>query len=98
MPADKTVIRADIDAMLRAVLGDFGTDLDIELDSTFRDDLGMESLDVVSLAGRLQSRYGDSVNFAQLVAGLDVSSMAEFKVGDLVDFVAASLDVVPAAS
>jgi acyl carrier protein len=98
MPADKTVIRADIDAMLRAVLGDFGTDLDIELDSTFRDDLGMESLDVVSLAGRLQSRYGDSVNFAQLVAGLDVSSMAELKVGDLVDFVAASLDVVPAAS
>jgi acyl carrier protein len=98
MPADKTVIRADIDAMLRAVLGDFGTDLDIQLDSTFRDDLGMESLDVVSLAGRLQSRYGDSVNFAQFVAGLDVSSMAELKVGDLVDFVAESLDVVPAAS
>jgi acyl carrier protein len=84
--------------MLRAVLADFGTDLDIELDSTFRDDLGMESLDVVSLAGRLQSRYGDSVNFAQFVAGLDVSSMAELKVGDLVDFVAESLDVVPAAS
>jgi acyl carrier protein len=98
MPADKTAIRADIDAMLRAVLADFGTDLDIELDSTFRDDLGMESLDVVSLAGRLQSRYGDSVNFAQFVAGLDVSSMAELKVGDLVDFVAKSLDVVPAAS
>ena len=98
MPADKTVIRADIEAMLRAVLGDFGTDLPIELDSTFRDDLGMESLDVVSLAGRLQSRFGDSVNFAQFVAGLDVSSMAELKVGDLVDFVARSLDEVPAAS
>jgi acyl carrier protein len=98
MPADKTVIRADIESMLRAVLGDFGTDLPIELDSTFRDDLGMESLDVVSLAGRLQSRYGDAVNFAQFVAGLEVSSMAELKVGDLVDFVARSLDVVPAAS
>jgi acyl carrier protein len=98
MPADKTVIRADIEAMLRSVLGDFGTDLPIELDSTFRDDLGMESLDVVSLAGRLQSRFGDSVNFAQFVAGLDVSSMAELKVGDLVDFVARSIDAVPAAS
>ena len=98
MPADKTVIRADIEAMLRAVLGDFGTDLPIELDSTFREDLGMESLDVVSLAGRLQSRYGDSVNFAQFVAGLDVSSMAELEVGDLVDFVTRSLDVVPAVS
>jgi len=98
MPADKTAIRADIEAMLRAVLGDFGTDLPIELDSTFRDDLGMESLDVVSLAGRLQSRFGDAVNFAQFVAGLDVSSMAELKVGDLVDFVTRSLDVVPAVS
>jgi acyl carrier protein len=98
MPDDKTVIRADIDAMLHAVLADFGTDLDIELDSTFRDDLGMESLDVVSLAGRMQSRYGDSVNFARFIAGLDVSSMAELKVGDLVDFIAESLDVVPAAS
>jgi len=98
MPADKTAIRADIEAMLRAVLGDFGTDLPIELDSTFREDLGMESLDVVSLAGRLQSRYGDSVNFAQFVAGLDVSSMAELEVGDLVDFVTRSLDVVPAVS
>jgi acyl carrier protein len=98
MPADKTVIRADIEAMLRAVLGDFGTDLDINLDDTFRDDLGMESLDVVSLAGRLQSRYGDTVNFAQFVAGLDASSMAELKVGHLVDFVADSLDRVPAAS
>jgi len=98
MTADKTVIRGDIEAMLRAVLGDFGTDLPIELDSTFRDDLGMESLDVVSLAGRLQSRFGDSVNFAQFVAGLDVSSMAKLKVGDLVDFVTRSLAVVPAAS
>lgn len=99
MPADKTVIRADIEAMLRTVLGDFGTDLPIGPDSTFRDDLGMESLDVVSLAGRLQSRYGDAVNFAQFVAGLDVSSMAELTFGDLVDFVAGALDdVVPAAS
>src|SRR6266542_3408747 len=98
MPADKTVIRADIDAMLRAVLADFGTDLNIELDSTFRDDLGMESLDVVSLAGRLQSRYGDSVIYALFVAGLDVASMGELKVGCRVDFVAETLDVVPAAS
>ena len=98
MPSDQTVIRTDIEAMLRAVLGDFATDLPIELDSTFRDDLGMESLDVVSLAGRLQSRFGESVNFAQFVAGLDVSSMADLKVGDLVDFVARSLDAVPAPS
>ncbi len=98
MMSDKTDILADVDRMLRAVLGDFGTDLVITADSSFRDDLGMESLDVVSLAGRLQARYGDAVNFAQFVAGLDLTSMAELKVGQLVDHIAASLPVVPAAS
>ncbi len=82
---DKTAILADVDTMLRAVLGDFAADLDITPDSTFRDDLGMESLDVVSLAGRLQARYGDAVNFAQFVAGLDLASMAQLTVSQLVD-------------
>jgi len=98
VPADKTTVLADISVMLRAVLGDFGTDLDITAASAFRDDLGMESLDVVSLAGRLQARYGDDVNFAQFLAGLDVSSMTDLRVGQLVDYVAESLDPVAATS
>lgn len=98
MPTDKTAVLADFDAMLRAVLGDFGTDIEITAASTFRADLGMESLDVVSLAGRLQARYGDDVNFAQFLAGLDVSSMTDLRVGQLVDYVAESLGAVAAAS
>ena len=96
MPVDQNAVLTDVTAMLRAVLGDFGPEAEITLDSTFRDDLGMESLDVVSLAGRLQARYGNSVNFAQFVAGLDVTSMGELRVGQLVDFISASLDKVAA--
>jgi acyl carrier protein len=98
MPADTTVILTEVEDMLRSVLGDFGPDLDITAASTFRDDLGMESIDVVSLAGRLQARYGNAVNLAQFVAGLDVASMGELRVGQLVDYIGASLDqasVVP---
>jgi acyl carrier protein len=96
MPSDPTAILADIDAMLRAVLGDFDDGVEITMESTFRDDLGLESLDVVSLAGRLQARYGNAVNFAQFVAGLDVASMGELRVGQLVDYIVDSLDRVPA--
>jgi acyl carrier protein len=96
MPSDPTAILADIDAMLRAVLGDFDDGVEITVDSTFRDDLGLESLDVVSLAGRLQARYGNAVNFAQFVAGLDMASMGELRVGQLVDYIAESLERVPA--
>jgi len=98
MPSDQTAVLADVDSMLRGVLGDFGPDAEIDRDTTFRDDLGMESLDVVSLAGRLQARYGNSVNFALFVSTLDVASVGELTVGQLVDYVAESLDKVPAAS
>jgi acyl carrier protein len=96
MPSDKTAILAEVDAMLRAVLGDFADGVEITTASAFRDDLGMESLDVVSLAGRLQARYGTTVNFAQFVAGLDVASMGALRVGQLVDHIARSLSRVPA--
>jgi acyl carrier protein len=98
MSADKTAILTDIEAMLRSVLGDFGLDLDVTAASSFRDDLGMESIDVVALAGRLQARYGNAVNFAKFVAGLDVSSMGELRVGQLVDYISASLNQASVAS
>ena len=91
MSTDQTAILADVATMLRAVLGDFGPEADITMDSSFREDLAMESIDVVSLAGRLQARYGNSVNFAQFVASLDVTSMGELRVGQLVRYIAESL-------
>lgn len=91
MPSDQTTILADVAGMLRSVLGEFGDDAEITMDTTFRDDLGMESIDVVSLAGRLQARYGTSVNFALFVSSLDVESVGELKVGQLVDYIAGSL-------
>jgi acyl carrier protein len=98
MPLDQTTVLADVDTMLRDVLGDFGPDAEIGMDTTFRDDLGMESLDVVSLAGRLQARYGNSVNFALFVSTFDVASVGELTVGQLVDYIAESLAKAPAAS
>ena len=98
MPSDLTAVLTDVDAMLRDVLGDFGPDAEITMDTTFRDDLGMESLDVVSLAGRLQARYGNSVNFALFVSTFDVESVGELTVGQLVHYIADSLAKVPAAS
>jgi len=98
MPSDQTAVLADVDSMLRGVLGDFGPDAEISMHTSFSADLGMESLDVVSLAGRLQARYGNSVNFALFVSTLDVASVGDLKVGQLVNYISESLDKVPAAS
>jgi acyl carrier protein len=90
-PTRETVF-AEVSDMLRLAMADFDNELDITLDSTFRDDLGMESIDVVALAGRLQAAYGDSVNFALFVAGDEAKIAADLRVGHLVGYIVDALE------
>ncbi|RKR86570.1 acyl carrier protein [Micromonospora pisi] len=92
MAASHADILAELTEIIHAVLGDFATDAPITMDTAFRDELGMESIDVVSLAGRLQARYGNTVNFAHFVAKLDLETVGELRVGQLVEHIAHSLD------
>jgi acyl carrier protein len=96
MPADQSEILAEVVAMLCAIRDDLDTGVVITFDSTFRGDLGIESIDVVALAGRLQSRYGSAVNFPQFVAGLELESLTDLTVGDLTRFIGDSLEKVAA--
>ncbi|WBB73879.1 acyl carrier protein [Micromonospora sp. WMMD1128] len=91
MPAAQDTILAELTEMIDAVLGDFADDQVVTMDTTFSDDLGMESIDVVALAGRLQARYGDTVNFAHFVAKLDLETVRALTVGQLVTHIADSL-------
>jgi acyl carrier protein len=91
MAVDTATVTSEVTSILLTVLGDFDTDVPIGADSTFRDDLGMESIDVVALAGRLQAKYG-AVNFARFVATLDVASVGELRVGQLVDHIVGELN------
>jgi acyl carrier protein len=94
MSADPTTILAEVAALLHAVRDDAGVADEITMSTSFADDLEMESIDMVSVAGRLQSRYGDTVNFAHFVAGLDLDSLRDLTVGRLVEYIAGSLDNV----
>jgi acyl carrier protein len=96
MPADLNRILQEVTEMLRALRDDID-ESDVTMDATFRSDLGIESIDVVALAGRLQSRYGSAVNFATFIAGLGLDVVRELKVGELVTFIAESLDKKEAA-
>jgi acyl carrier protein len=82
-------VLADISAMLRDVLDGYEVD-EITMDTTFHDDLEMESIDLVALGGHLTERYGDRVNFAEFIAGLDLDEIIDLKVGRLVEYVVAA--------
>ena len=92
--ASRDVVFAEIAGMLRTVLAELGVD-DVEIDegTSFNEDLELESIDLVALAGALREHYGEQVNIALLIADLELDEIIALTVGRLVDYVAASLRI-----
>lgn len=71
-----------------------GSDADwaarIAPESALEGDLGLESMELVAVGERLRAAYGERVDLAAFVAGLDIDQLIELTVGDLVGFVAAA--------
>ncbi|WP_410670270.1 acyl carrier protein [Amycolatopsis sp. cmx-4-68] len=89
--AEATVL-AQLGGMLRELLEEYGLDdTEITMDTTFHDDLELESVDLVALSGQLREHYGDRVNFAKFVAERDLDEIIALTVGELVRYVVASL-------
>ncbi|MBH1937603.1 acyl carrier protein [Streptomyces sp. AV19] len=76
--------------MLHAVLGEYGgvDDAGITMDTRFHEDLDLESIDLVTLGGHLQARYGERVNFAEYLAGLGLEEIIGLTIGQLVAYIA----------
>jgi acyl carrier protein len=90
--ADEATVLAEITDMVREVLDEYGLDdVEIGMDTTFTRDLELESIDLVALAGQLQARYGERVNFAEFVAGMELDEIIELTVGRLVRHVVCCL-------
>ncbi|MFJ3776108.1 acyl carrier protein [Streptomyces sp. NPDC090075] len=96
--ADEGPVFADITDMLACLLEDeYGLDdVDIDMTSTFHRDLELESIDLVTLAGLLEQRYGTRVNFAEFLAGMEFDEIIELTVGRLVEYVVWSLKATEA--
>jgi acyl carrier protein len=88
----------EIVRMLTEVVGeDFLLDTEITPDTTFSDDLALESIEFVALAEKLQQRYGDRVNLVSFIGEMDINDIMNMTVGTLAGYVeAAQLAGVPA--
>jgi acyl carrier protein len=87
-PSEQEVL-TEITGMLAALLDDCGLDeAEVTMESRFIQDLELESIDLVTLAGQLQARWGEGVNFAEFVAGLELDEIIDLTVGRLVVHVA----------
>jgi acyl carrier protein len=85
-------VLGEIDSMLRQILDEYGLDdAEIGMDTSFHEDLEIESIDLITLAGKLEQRYGSRVNFAEFIADLELEAIIALTVGQLVRYVAGAL-------
>ncbi|MGW3993721.1 acyl carrier protein [Amycolatopsis sp. NPDC004772] len=90
--ANEVTVLAQLSGMLRELLEEYGLDdAEITMETTFHDDLELESVDLVALSGQLREHYGDRVNFATFIAERDLDEIIALTVGELVRYIVASL-------
>ncbi|MFC4072486.1 acyl carrier protein [Actinoplanes subglobosus] len=61
--------------------------VDITPDTRFDDDLALESIEFVALGEYLRERYGDRVDFAGFIAGMELDEIMSLTVGRLLAYI-----------
>jgi acyl carrier protein len=90
-PDHVTDVLEVVQDMLVDVIGpEYLIDLSIGLDTSFDEDLELESLEFVALAERLLQHYGGQVDFVAWLATMELDEIIALSVGDLVAFIVTS--------
>ncbi len=62
-------------------------DIDIDMETSFSDDLEMESIEVVTFAEKVKEYYGDKVDFVGWLSNMELDQIIKLKVGQVVDYI-----------
>lgn len=77
--------------VVRVIGEDYVGEEDIDLDTAFRADLDIESIEFVALGEALRQRYGDRIALADWLAPMDLDQIIGITVGQLVDHIVARI-------
>ena len=90
--ADPGAVLGTVVTLITEVIGeDYAVGLEIGMETTFQEDLELESIEFTALAERLMEIYGDRVDFMGWLAEMDVDAIIAMTVGELVGHIEASL-------
>jgi acyl carrier protein len=85
---DEQQVLQTVAGLIREVVGeDWARDVPIGMETSFGETLGLESIEFVALAEKLQSRYGQTVDFVEWLSRKDLDSIINLTVGDVVRFI-----------
>jgi len=89
---DAPSVLAELERILTEVIGDdLLLDGPLAMDTSFDEDLQLESIEFVALAEKLLDTYGERVDFVSWMAGMELDEIIALTAGQVVDFVVASL-------
>ena len=89
-PTAESVL-AEITRVIEEILDEYDIeDIEVARETQFQEDLELESIDLVTLGGKLREIYGERINFAEFLGSLDLEEIISMNVGQLVDYVTSS--------
>jgi putative sulfotransferase len=92
MTHDLTRILAEVSEMLRSITGGFPPSAEITAQTRLVEDLGLQSVDLANLTGRVQTRYGLKVDLAPFYIWRQAGPFNGLRVGDVIGYLVTVLD------
>jgi len=86
-----SVLEQIIGVIREAVNEDWIEDFDIEADTSFNDDLELESVEFVEIAEKLQLHFGSRINFIEWLSAMNLDQIISLTVGDLERYVSSKI-------
>jgi len=87
-----------LSGMLQEVIGeDWDLEQPISAETSFADDLELESIEFVALAEKLHERYGSDVDFVAWLSDKELEEIIGLRVGDVVEYIDRCLSSKPTA-
>jgi acyl carrier protein len=88
----RTTTETNVLDVIRTMIGeivgeDYMLDIEIGMDTSFEDDLELESIEFVKLGAKLTEHYGGAVDFAAFLADKDLDEIIEMRVGEVVAYI-----------
>lgn len=80
-----------VDTIIKVVGQDFYEESEITLDSTFAEDIEIESTELLEIAEKLMETY-ESVDFVAWLSDMDLEDIIDISLRDFVNFIVSSLE------
>ena len=86
-----SVLEQIIRVIREAVAEDWIEVFDIDADTSFNDDLELESVEFVEIAEMLQQHFGSRINFIEWLSAMSLDQIIALTVGDLEKYVSSKI-------